>query len=426
MALNADNGEYVWHFQTTPGDTWDFTATQPIILADLEIEGEERKVLMQAPKNGFFYVLDRKTGEFIDAKPFTYQNWAKGLDEKGRPIEQEYARYDPSQAVQISPGAYGGHNWHPMSYSKATGLVYIPTAMIAMAYSSNPNYKFNEVGGAGSGNGWNVSFADKLYAPTRFDPEGPNPFAPFGRLVAYDPVAQKEVWAKRQPLHWNGGVLSTASGLVFQGDCEGNFIAYDGETGDELWKQDVRSGVIAAPMTYTVDGEQYITLAVGWGGSAGLGRRAVPVIHPGTIYTYKLGGTATPPAKIDPSERSFTSIKPEGSPEQIGHGFDLYLKYCIACHGDGFGLGGGILPDLVSSSDGVFNNYNNIVLEGALLQNGMPKFEGRLSEDEVNDIKQCMLYMADEIGKNTDFMTLITNLAGMQYQSDVKIASLKD
>tara|TARA_Y100000385_G_scaffold291674_1_gene371246 strand:- start:2763 stop:4958 length:2196 start_codon:yes stop_codon:yes gene_type:complete len=426
VAVNADNGKYEWHFQTTPGDTWDFTATQPIVLADLEIEGKQRKVLMQAPKNGFFYVLDRTNGEFISAKPFTYQNWAKDLDDNGRPIEEDYARYADGQAVIISPGPFGGHSWQPMSYNKKTGLVYIPTSMVAAAYDHDPSYEFNEIGGLASGSGWNSSYAIKLYKPTRFDPDGPNPYAPFGRLVAYDPVKQEEVWAARQAMHWNGGVLSTSTGLVFQGDSEGIFRAYDASTGEDLWNQDLRSGIIGSPMTYLVDGEQYITLAVGWGGIVGLQYKAVPQLHPGTIYTFKIGGKAAHPEKISPIERAFTSIKPEATPEQIGHGFDLYFKYCGQCHGDGFGLGGGVVPDLVSSTDGVLNNYKSIVLEGALVQNGMPNFEGRLSEDELDDIRSFILYTAHELGSGTDFMKFLENMAGMQYMSDQKIASMKD
>ncbi|MEE9371789.1 MAG: PQQ-dependent dehydrogenase, methanol/ethanol family, partial [Saprospiraceae bacterium] len=298
VAVNADDGSYVWHFQTTPGETWDYTATQPIILADIEIEAKTRKVLMQAPKNGFFYVIDRQTGEFISGKPYTYQNWAKGLDENGRPIEEDYARYGPEQAVVISPGAYGGHNWQPMSYNKKTGLVYIPTSMISVAYDHDPSYKFNEIGGLASGSGWNSSYATKLYKPTRFDPEGPSPFAPFGRLVAYDPVKQEEVWAVPQVMYWNGGILSTSTGLVFQGDAEGMFKAYDADTGEELWEQDLRSGIIGTPMTYMVDDEQYLTIAVGWGGSTGLAKKAVPMIHPGTVYTFKIGGKADHPEKM--------------------------------------------------------------------------------------------------------------------------------
>ena len=426
VAVNADDGSYVWHFQTTPGETWDYTATQPIILADIEIEAKTRKVLMQAPKNGFFYVIDRQTGEFISGKPYTYQNWAKGLDENGRPIEEDYARYGPEQAVVISPGAYGGHNWQPMSYNKKTGLVYIPTSMISVAYDHDPSYKFNEIGGLASGSGWNSSYATKLYKPTRFDPEGPSPFAPFGRLVAYDPVKQEEVWAVPQVMYWNGGILSTSTGLVFQGDAEGMFKAYDADTGEELWEQDLRSGIIGTPMTYMVDDEQYLTIAVGWGGSTGLAKKAVPMIHPGTVYTFKIGGKADHPEKMTPPTKEFTTIKPEATPEQIGHGFDLYFKYCGQCHGDGFGSGGGALPDLVSSSDGVFNNYKSIVLEGALAQNGMPNFGDRLTDLEVADIRSFMLYSADEIGKGVDIVTFLTNVAGMQYLSDMKIAAHKD
>ncbi|MEO1437848.1 MAG: PQQ-dependent dehydrogenase, methanol/ethanol family [Bacteroidota bacterium] len=424
VALNADNGKYVWHYQTTPGDTWDYTATQPLILADLEIEGAMRKVIMQAPKNGFFYVIDRENGEYISAGPFTYQNWAKGIDENGRPIEQDYARYpDPTKNTVISPGPYGGHNWQSMSYNHETRLVYIPTHMISLGYSFNPTFKFNEVGGGASGSGWNVSYADKLYKETRWDPEGPNPLAPFGRLVAYDPVEQKEVWAVRQTSHWNGGVLSTKTGLVFQGDAEGKFTAYDASTGEQMWQADVNSGAIAAPVTYTIDGEQYITLAVGWGGTTGMNRKFTPHVHPGTVFTWKVGGNAEYPTKFDAPMTQLTAQAPQGGPVEIGTGFNLYVTYCVQCHGDMVGAGGGALPDLARSSDGIFENYNQIVLEGMLAENGMPAFGDRLTEKDIQHIQDYLKFTAKSFREGMDPMTYLTEVAKMKYMSDAALLS---
>jgi quinohemoprotein ethanol dehydrogenase len=422
VALNADDGTYQWHFQTTPGDTWDFTATQPIVLADLEIEGKPRKVLMQAPKNGFFYVIDRTNGEFISGKPYTYLNWATGLDEKGRPIEADFARYSDGKNYYISPGPYGGHNWQPMAFNRKTGLMYVPAHNASLAYRFNPDFQFNKVSGAGSGSGWNVSFADKLYMPTEFDEEGPNFLAPYGRLVAWDPVNQKEKWAvTHQSTHWNGGVLTTAGGLVFQGNAEGKFRAYDAENGDILWEKDLRSGIIAPPVTYMVDGKQYLTLAVGWGGSVGLNRKFTTHVHPGTIYTFEIDGKADYPAAIQAPMANLTQQVPEGTPTQIGHGFNNYVKFCIQCHGDQVGAGGGIVPDLSRSTDGVFSNYKEIVLEGALLANGMPSFEGRLSEQDIKNIADYVKYTSKSLQEGMDPMTLLTNLAKMQYLADTEV-----
>ncbi|MFT4565934.1 MAG: quinohemoprotein ethanol dehydrogenase [Saprospiraceae bacterium] len=203
VALDPDDGTYKWHYQTTPGDTWDYTSTQPMILADLTIEGQDRKVIMQAPKNGFFYVIDRTDGSFISAKPYTYANWATEIDNNGRPIEAEGARYNDGQNRVIAPGAYGGHNWHPMAFNHETGLVYIPAHMSSLAYSQNEKFSHNAVdGGGASGTGWNVSYAHQLYRPLVMDDEAPNPYVPpIGRLVAYDSVNQKEVWSRKMTSH---------------------------------------------------------------------------------------------------------------------------------------------------------------------------------------------------------------------------------
>ncbi len=425
VALNADDGSYVWHFQTTPGDTWDYTATQPLILADLTIEGEDRKVIMQAPKNGFFYVIDRTDGSFISGKPYTYVSWATGLDENGRPIEAPGARYTDGRNKAISPGPFGGHNWQPMSYSHNTGLVYTNTHTIASIYSMNERFVHNEANqGAGSGTGWNVSYVNKLYKPTEFDPGAQtnplDPTSPFGRLIAYDPVNQEEKWAVRLTSHWNGGVLSTASDLVFQGNAEGMFVAYDALNGSKLWERDLRSGIIAAPVTYMVDGEQYITIVAGWGGITGLNRKFTSHVHPGTVYTFKLNGTGTYPEKIIAAQPQLTSIEPTGSPLDIGKGFTEYMENCVTCHGDGFGLGGGVLPDLVRSSDQVFDQYEQIVLKGLLAQNGMPAFEGRLSTDEVAAIKQFLLYTSKSLREDTPPMEFLTSVAQMQYLADTQ------
>lgn len=214
VAIRPSTGEYVWHYQTTPGETWDFTATQHIMLADMEIGGKLRKVLMQAPKNGFFYVIDRETGKFISAKPYVTVNWATGIDPAtGRPIENPATRVDKTgQPALVTPGALGGHNWHPMAFSPKEKLVYIPAFEAGMMYAPEANWKPDR------NRGFNVGFnlgAGDLPPDGGFRKQVAGSLR--GMLVAWDPVAQKARWTVEHPGPWNGGLLATGGGLVFQG-----------------------------------------------------------------------------------------------------------------------------------------------------------------------------------------------------------------
>ncbi|HUE96299.1 MAG TPA: PQQ-dependent dehydrogenase, methanol/ethanol family, partial [Longimicrobiaceae bacterium] len=278
VALDVETGRVRWHYQTTPGDTWDYTATAHMILTDLEIDGRTRRVIMQAPKNGFFYVLDRETGEFSSAETYTTVTWATGIDPRtGRPIEAPGARYEVERQV-IKPGPLGGHNWHPMSYSPQTGLVYIPVQDNSFVYAQDP--EFNYEPGV-----WNTGTDFSAGAGIRRDP-------PTGSLVAWDPVRQEPRWTVAYDDMWNGGVLSTAGGLVFQGTNDGRFVAYDAETGRSLWEVKAAAGIIAAPVTYMIDGVQYVAVMAGWGGSYGLtggGRRP---FTEGRLFVFRLDGDA--------------------------------------------------------------------------------------------------------------------------------------
>ena len=229
IALKPDSGEYVWHYQTTPGDTWDYTATQHIILADLRIKGELRKVLMQAPKNAFFYVIDRKTGELISAEKFAPSNWASHVDMKtGRPVENPEADWT-KEARLIFPSPFGAHNWQPMSFNPKTGLVYIPMqeTLILLAPDNNAKYVRKGI--------FNVGL-QPFDIPE--DPKGMQQVADAhkGHLLAWDPVAQKAAWDQPHVTIWNGGTLSTAGNLVFQGSADGRAVAYAADTGKKLWE----------------------------------------------------------------------------------------------------------------------------------------------------------------------------------------------
>lgn len=424
VALNPDDGSYVWHYQTTPGDSWDYTATQHIILADMDIEGQQRKVLMQAPKNGYFYVIDRTNGEYISADNFVYQNWTTGMDENGRPIEAEGARYTDGQQHWISPSSHGGHNWPPMSYNHKTGLVYIPTANQAEAFvhTKSPN----DPDALGGGFGGNVSLNNKLYIPSVFDPhpDAPAPLTQSGRLVAWNPKTQSEVWGVDQIGLYNGGLLSTSSGLVMQGDAEGMFSIRDAENGKLLKQFDLRSGIVSAPITYEVDGEQYITMLVGWGGYLAKLHKHVPRIHPGTIYTFKIGGSAAYPEKLPPHEQPLTAMRDGATPDHIGNGWNVFTRFCVHCHPMP-GAGHTTTPDLARSTDNIFNNYENIVMDGALSAKGMPGMRGLISEEEINDVKSFIFYSAEVLGEGMDVNDYLTSVAQMQYVADTKVA-IKD
>ena len=236
LALRVSDGEQVWHFQTTPGDHWDFTATQPLMLADLQIGGRVRRVIMQAPKNGFFYVLDRETGEFISAKAFASMSWATGIDERtGRPIESPSA-YAGMEAVLVSPDPSGAHSWHPMAFNPQTGLVYVPvrdntTFLHRPDASWRPQTSRRNTGS-------DVTYSGPLLQQWLAAP------AATGRLVAWDPIAQAARWRVDLPVVNSGGVLTTAGNLVFQGGSDGRFVGYRATDGTVLWEFDAGTGIM--------------------------------------------------------------------------------------------------------------------------------------------------------------------------------------
>jgi len=376
LALNPDNGEMEWYYQTTPGDTWDYTATQHIMLADIEIDNEERKVLMQAPKNGFFYVLDRTNGELISADKYVYANWAERVDlTTGRPIETEFARY-PNINVLIAPGARGGHNWQPMAFNPNTGLVYIPAREDALWYGQEANWSF-----ADDSRSWNTG--------TELNPDNKNKLDSaannfYGKLIAWDPVHQKEVWHVNEASAWNSGVLSTGD-LVFKGNGEGFLSAYDAKSGEELWSYDLKTGIVASPISYEIDGVQYISILVGWGGVVGLHVNYTEQNNPGTLYTFALGTNNPFPDFPKVPEKQLIDLDYDASQEEIANGARLYDRYCSKCHG------GGTIPDLKYSSKAVFNSFHSIVEEGAYLSLGMPSFKNRLTTEETEEVKNYIL-----------------------------------
>jgi quinohemoprotein ethanol dehydrogenase len=394
VALQVDTGELVWHYQTTPGESWDYTATQHMILADLEIDGKPRKVLMQAPKNGFFYVLDRITGELLSADAYVYVNWAKSVDLiTGRPIENEFSRYEQVNAM-VAPNYEGGHNWHPMAYNPITQLVYIPALDNASVYGADPDWESHESGFA-VGNGWNAATGYDPDKPTVLDSLVQRPL-PRGKLIAWDPVGKRQVWQVYHPTPWNAGVLTTASGLVFQGTTDGRFVAFDGEDGTKLWDKSLGIGVIATPITYLVDGIQYVTIVAGWGGGIGQKMKFTEHNYPGTVFTYALNKQAPNPIYPEPVQKQLIDLEVKVSEEDITRGAVLFSTYCALCHAS-IGSGGGNIPDLGYSTKETYQNFQAIVHDGALLPLGMPNFGNRLDTLEVSDIKNYILATAKEV-----------------------------
>ncbi|MDP3823531.1 MAG: PQQ-dependent dehydrogenase, methanol/ethanol family [Burkholderiales bacterium] len=388
VALNPDTGKYVWHYQETPGDNWDYTSTQPMILADIKLAGKARKVILHAPKNGFFFVVDRTNGQFISAKNFVDVNWASGYDAKGRPIEMEGARSGTKPRDSI-PGPFGAHNWHPMSYNPMTGLVYLPAQNIPLNLADDKNWSMNsnKPGQPHGGMGWNLAMMANLEAPKS---------KPFGRLIAWDPVAQKEAWRVEQISPWNGGTLTTAGNLVFQGTADGRFMAYNAKSGEKLWEVPVGTGVVAAPNTYEVDGQQYVSIAVGWGGVYGLAQRANEKEGPGTVYTFKIGGTAAaPPAVQYRMGQLVAGVKYD--PAHVAEGTALYVSNCVFCHGVPGVDRGGNIKNLGYVTGEQLNNLGSFVFKGPFVEQGMPDFTGKLTPADVTKIQAFIQGTADAI-----------------------------
>ncbi|TWJ09245.1 PQQ-dependent dehydrogenase, methanol/ethanol family [Altererythrobacter ishigakiensis] len=398
VAIRPDTGEYVWHYQTTPGETWDYTATQHIMLADMEIDGAQRQVLMQAPKNGFFYVLDRATGEFISAKPYVTVNWATGIDESGRPIENPETRIDKTgQTAVVTPGALGGHNWHPMAYHPDENLVYIPAFEAAMVYSPEADWKPDRA------RGFNVGFdlsAGDLPPDLGFRKEITGTLK--GMLVAWDPVAQEPRWTLEHPGPWNGGLLATAGGLVFQGTAGSEFNAYNAANGEKLWSFPAQTGVVAPPVTYTIDGEQYVAVLAGWGGAYALSvdgqaiNDLAPVRNVSRLLVFKLGAESQLPPEPELAKLPLDPPPSRANAATIALGGEKYARYCAVCHAPG-AVGSTVLPDLRRS--GTLSNpasWQAVVREGMLQGRGMASFAESLSAKESNAIREWVIFRANQ------------------------------
>jgi PQQ-dependent dehydrogenase (methanol/ethanol family) len=389
VALDPDTGKYVWHYQETPGDNWDYTSAQDLILADIKLDGKPRKVILHAPKNGFFFVIDRTNGKFISADKYVDVSWATGYDKDGRPLEIAEAR-SADHPFDIVPGPYGGHNWQSMAYSPLTGLAYFPAQNVPLALAEDPQWtghNSNHTGETQTGTGWNLGF--------EINPRPPQS-QPFGRFVAWDPIARKQAWAADDVSPWNGGALATAGDLVFEGTADARLIAYNAHTGEKLWDAPTGTGVIAAPISYELDGKEYISIAAGWGGAFGLMQGAADTSARGTVYTYVLGGK-TPLPEFAKQQMSGLLAGVKYDPKDVPAGTALYVTNCVLCHGVPAVNHGGNIPNLGYVDKTVIDSLGSFVFNGPFVQQGMPDFTGKLAAGDVDKLKAFIQGTADAV-----------------------------
>jgi quinohemoprotein ethanol dehydrogenase len=397
VAVNAGTGEYVWHFQETPEDRWDFDSNAQITITDLIVDGKKRHVALHAPKNGYFYMLDAKTGEFISAGSFVEQNWTTGIDAKtGRPTINPEARYEKTGKPFISlPGAIGAHSWQPMSFSPNTGLAYIPVNLAGFPYAAEKNWKASDIGFQTGLDGASVAM------PAVKEARAGAMAATTGALVAWNPLTQKQAWSVPYPGPWAGGTLATAGNLVFQGNADGAFQAFAADTGKKLWSFPAQSGIIAAPMTYAIGGEQYVAILVGWGGvwdvaPGVLAKKSGAPYNISRLLVFKLGAKGSLPAVPPMAKMVLDPPAFSGKPEQVAAGAGTYARYCSVCHGDA-AVSGSLNPDLRHSgaiSD--MNALKAIVIDGALQHNGMVSFKSALKAEDSENIRQYLIKRANE------------------------------
>ncbi len=406
IGIHADDGSMAWYYQTTPGDRWDFDSTQKLILADIDLDGKPRRVVMQAAKNGFYYVLDRASGELLSAHNFAFVSWTRGIDAKsGRPIIDPSANYDRGPAL-IFPSEAGAHSWQPMAFDAVRGVTFIPVIESGNVLLETSDRRAGLVEG---------QFTTPAFAPEVYDPKsmrslyGALPpltgltrgintnIASRGFLRAWNVAEHRIVWEVQSATSWDGGVLATGGALVFQGDANGNLNAYSADDGRKLASVAMGSSMMAAPITYRVNGTQYVAIVAGGSGSGGLlggpfdpASAAYRYGNDGRIIALKIGGPAPPlpPLRTDPPSPE-PPARP-ADPARIAAGEVLYNRFCARCHV----MGRGILPDLRRLDPAAHGLFNSIVLGGAYTVKGMARFDDVLSPADADAIHAYLIDQA--------------------------------
>ena len=390
VAINPNDGKYIWHYQTTPRENWDYTATQQLILAELTIKGEERKIIMQAPKNGFFYVLDRVTGELLSAEKFGHVTWATHVDmATGRPVESEFADYQKNGGSYLWPSPFGAHNWQPMSYSQKTGYIYIPVQSFPAYFTGQKEVRYLE-------NRWNTGVdLNEIRGPQSWVAgRAVMDALVYGELVAWDPIKNERAWTVRHPKPSNGGTLSTAGNLVFQGTWDGVFTAYDAANGDQLWQYQSDSAILAGPITYELDGDQYVAVAQGSGGVVMLtigDEVRKNTVNQNRLLVFKRGKSEKGFLPIDDSVVQIQPLYGHSDTDDatIKNGEYLYHTNCASCHGID-ATSNYVVPDLRYMTEKTHEDFATIVLGGSLTHKGMIGFYETLNLDDVNMIHEYL------------------------------------
>lgn len=390
VAVDADTGDYRWHYQEAPGEEWDYTCTSSIIQADIEIDGRERSVLLHAPKNGFFYVIDRESGELISAENFVAVNWASHIDlETGRPVENtEIARYGLEPSL-ITPGPGGGHNWFPMAFSPMTGLAYFPfyEHWVVLARDENFSpvpFRSNSAWGGYSG----------LALQKRLELQESMPNESAG-LIAWDPVNQEAAWEIDLPRHGNGGVLTTAGNLVIAGTTKQTLSIFRATDGELLWEMPVQSSPVAGPITYAIDGEQYLAVNAGFGGGAAQIERSIgqaPHRAEARLLVFKLGGNLSLPPLPD-APPLIEPPRVTADEATITRGARVFAQTCAECHGQ-LAIGG--MTDLRFMTPETHAEFDAIVLEGTRVEQGMAGFSDILTSEDVTAVHAYVIARANE------------------------------
>ena len=390
VAVNADTGEYVWHYQETPAETWDYDAVSPLSVVDLTIDRKQHRVLLQPSKNGFFYVIAARTGKLLKATPFVGLNWADGVDMKtGRPRVKREARYPAgSQGFNLFPGgAQGAHGWQGNAYSPDTGLIYIPTEHAYSAMVYDPNYKVSDTG-------TNLGIEFRARA-TWYAAHPEEKRSSTSLLQAWDPKTGRQVWAGEEGQGANGGTLATAGELVFEGNGAGHQLrAFDARTGKVLWAFDAQTSVLASPISYELDGKQYIAVSVGGNASD----YYAPNYSRMLVFSLEGRARLPPTQPYTPRPLSPPPLDAQATPADVQAGEQLYARNCLMCHGDHGRQARGLFPDLTRTPMlYTQEGFDAVVLQGQLSARGMASFGDALGPADTFRIRNFLIDTANKL-----------------------------